>query len=66
MSAARKCSKRICVNPNGIEIRVPGSPRRLNDEWRAMQWQQFPPDVDPARVEGVVPPPWTSGYLVPR
>jgi hypothetical protein len=50
------------------EFEVTGSPRRLNDdEWRRMyQWQQFPPDIDPARVEGVVPPSWTSGYLVPR
>jgi hypothetical protein len=50
------------------EFEVTGSPRRLNDdEWRAMQWwQQFPPDVDPARVEGVAPPRWTSSYLVRR
>ncbi len=49
------------------EFEVTGSPRRLNDvEWHAIQLQQFPPDVDPARIEGVVPPPWTSGYLVPR
>ena len=49
------------------EFEVTGSPRRLNDdEWRAMLGQQFPPDIDPSRVEGVVPPSWTSGYLVPR
>jgi hypothetical protein len=50
------------------EFEVTGSPRRLNDdEWKAMQWwNQFPPDVDSARVEGLTPPPWTSSYLVPR
>jgi hypothetical protein len=49
------------------EFEVTGSPRRLNDdEWKAMQRQQFPTDVESTRVEGLVPPPWTSGYLVPR
>jgi hypothetical protein len=50
------------------EFEVTGPPRRLNDdEWKAVsQWGQIPPDVDPARVEGLAPPPWTSGYLVPR
>jgi hypothetical protein len=49
------------------EFEVTGSPRRLSDdEWKAMQWGWFPLDVDRASVEGFAPPPWTSGYLVPR
>ncbi len=49
------------------EFEVTGATRRLNDdEWRARQRREFPSDVDSTRVQGIAPPPWTRGYLVPR
>jgi hypothetical protein len=27
---------------------------------------QLPADIDPQRFEGLTPPPWTQGYLVPQ
>ena len=48
------------------EFEVIGAPRRMNDEeWRNIQWQNFPADVPATRIEGLAPPAWTQSYLVP-
>jgi hypothetical protein len=63
----------ICAGPvlSHYEFEVIGAPRRLtDDEWG---WSDgggilggyFPADVDPSQVEGLAPPIWTTGYLVP-
>ena len=52
------------------EFEVLGDPRRLNDiEWTGILnpfSATFPLDVPLARIQGLAPPPWTSGYLVPK
>jgi hypothetical protein len=63
----------VCAGPvlSHYEFEVIGTPRRLNDE----EWGRivgvpnspyFPDDAARARFEGLIPPPWTRGYLVPR
>ena len=60
----------LCAGPvlSHYELEVTGAPRRLNDEeWTLMVSEgRFPDDIDPQRVEGLPPPPWTQSYLVPR
>jgi len=58
----------ICAGPvlSHYEIEVIGGPRRLPDnEWEDILIGTFPADVDPSQVEGLAPPVWTTGYLVP-
>jgi hypothetical protein len=58
----------ICAGPvlSHYEIEVIGAPRRLSDnEWEDILIGTFPADVDPSQVEGLAPPVWTTGYLVP-
>ena len=67
----------ICAGPvlSHYEIEVIGPPRRLTDgEWGGGVTRGggggildgiFPPDVAPSQVEGLAPPIWTRGYLVP-
>jgi hypothetical protein len=67
----------ICAGPvlSHYEIEVIGPPRRLtDDEWGGGVTRAggggildgiFPSDVDPSQVEGLAPPIWTTGYLVP-
>jgi hypothetical protein len=58
----------ICAGPvlSHYEIEVLGAPRRLSDnEWEDILIGTFPADVDPSQVEGLAPPVWTTGYLVP-
>jgi hypothetical protein len=59
----------ICAGPvlSHYEFEVVGDPRRLNDEeWRGIVGNNFPGDVPASRIEGLKPPVWTQGYLVPR
>lgn len=65
----------ICAGPvlSHYELEVIGEPRRLNDEeWSSQDGAagilqgNFPADVPPDRIEGLAPPVWTQGYLVPR
>ncbi len=61
----------ICAGPvlSHYEIEVIGPPRRLTDEewagWGGILDGNFPADVAPSQVEGLAPPIWTTGYLVP-
>jgi hypothetical protein len=62
----------ICAGPvlSHYEFEVIGAPRRLSDnEWGGMDGGilggTFPSDVAPSQVEGLAPPIWTTGYLVP-
>jgi hypothetical protein len=58
----------ICAGPvlSHYEIEVLGVPRRLTDnEWDDILGGNFPPDVAPSQVEGLAPPIWTAGYLIP-
>jgi hypothetical protein len=58
----------ICAGPvlSHYELEVIGAPRRLTDlEWSGILVGNFPSDVDPSQVEGLAPPIWTTGYLVP-
>jgi hypothetical protein len=58
----------ICAGPvlSHYEIEVIGAPRRLtDDEWDGILDGNFPSDVAPSQVEGLAPPIWTTGYLVP-
>jgi hypothetical protein len=50
------------------EFEIIGEPKRLTDtEWDdSLQFRIGFNGVDPTRVQGLAPPPWTSGYLVPR
>lgn len=61
----------LCAGPvlSHYEFEVTGAPRRLSDEewWWTLWWQgSFPGDIDPQRIEGLTPPPWTQSYLVPN
>jgi hypothetical protein len=59
----------ICAGPvpRHYELEVRGDPRRLNDEeWQSILGSTFPPDIPPDRIEGLAPPVWTKGYLVPQ
>ncbi len=60
----------LCAGPvlSHYELEVTGDPRRLSDEeWTPILNEgRFPDDIDPQRVEGITPPPWTQSYLVPR
>jgi hypothetical protein len=62
----------ICAGPvlSHYEFEVIGAPRRLSDnEWGGMDGGilggTFPSDVAQSQVEGLAPPIWTTGYLVP-
>jgi hypothetical protein len=58
----------ICAGPvlSHYEFEVIGAPRRLSDdEWDGILDDYFPDDVAPSQVEGLAPPIWTKGYLVP-
>jgi hypothetical protein len=58
----------ICAGPvlSHYELEVIGAPRRLTDnEWSDILAGDFPSDVAPSQVEGLAPPFWTTGYLVP-
>ena len=58
----------ICAGPvlSHYEFEVIGAPRRItDDEWEGILGGTFPPDVAPSQVEGLAPPIWTKGYLVP-
>jgi hypothetical protein len=63
----------ICAGPvlSHYEFETIGPPRRLSDdEWGGVGGPgilegTFPEDVDPSQVEGLAPPIWTTGYLVP-
>ena len=60
----------ICAGPvlSHYELEVIGPPRRLtDDEWGdgGILNGNFPSDVAPSQVEGLAPPLWTTGYLVP-
>jgi hypothetical protein len=58
----------ICAGPvlSHYEIEVLDAPRRLSDdEWGGILGGTFPSDVAPSQVEGLAPPIWTTGYLVP-
>jgi hypothetical protein len=58
----------VCAGPvlSHYEFEVIGDPRRLNDEeWRGVIANNFPSDVPASRFEGLAPPVWTRGYLVP-
>jgi hypothetical protein len=58
----------ICAGPvlSHYELEVIGAPRRLtDDEWAGILVGNFPSDVAPSQVEGLAPPFWTTGYLVP-
>ncbi len=66
----------ICAGPvlSHYELEVIGPPRRLSDdEWGGgaglgdggILGGFFPSDVAPSQVEGLAPPIWTTGYLVP-
>jgi hypothetical protein len=57
----------VCAGPvfSHYEFEVTGDPRRLSDEeWRGILWGGFPADLEPKRLEGLPPPPWTRSYLV--
>jgi hypothetical protein len=55
-----------CPVLSHYEFEVLGPPRRLDDtEWSDILNRAFPMDVPPARIEGLAPPPWTAGFLVP-
>jgi hypothetical protein len=56
-----------------FELEVTGEPTRLTDtEWDTLYsrggfFGDFPTrQIDPSRVQGLYPPPWTLNYLVPR
>lgn len=65
----------VCAGPvlSHYEFEVLGAPRRLSDlEWggdggwgAGILDGTFPDDVPPSRIEGLAPPVWTQGYLVP-
>ncbi len=60
----------ICAGPvlSHYEFEVIGAPRRItDDEWGdgGILDGNFPSDVAPSQVEGLAPPIWTTGYLVP-
>jgi hypothetical protein len=67
----------VCAGPvlSHYELEVIGAPRRLSDdEWGGGESRggdggilggTFPSDVAPSQVEGLAPPIWTTGYLVP-
>jgi hypothetical protein len=58
----------ICAGPvlSHYELEVIGAPLRLtDDEWAGILEGEFPSDVAPSQVEGLAPPFWTTGYLVP-
>jgi hypothetical protein len=62
----------ICAGPvlSHYELEVIGPPRRVSDdEWGGSDGGilagNFPADLDPSQVEGLAPPIWTTGYLVP-
>ena len=62
----------ICAGPvlSHYEFEVIGPPRRLSDdEWGGSDGGilegNFPSDVASSQVEGLAPPVWTTGYLVP-
>jgi hypothetical protein len=58
----------ICAGPvlSHYELEVIGPPRRItDDEWDGILDDYFPDDVVPSQVEGLAPPIWTTGYLVP-
>jgi hypothetical protein len=58
----------VCAGPvlSHYEFEVTGDPRRLSDEeWRGVVWGGFPDGLDPKRIEGLKPPPWTWSYLAP-
>lgn len=62
----------VCAGPvlSHYEFEITGDPHRLNDEeWQTLvksQYLHFPADTEPARFEGLTPPQWTRGYLVPN
>ncbi|MCI0536623.1 MAG: DUF3160 domain-containing protein [Verrucomicrobiales bacterium] len=69
----------ICAGPvlSHYEFEVTGDPRRISDEeWRGAGEKgngppgilqgQFPGDAPVSRIEGLAPPGWTRGYLVPQ
>jgi hypothetical protein len=59
----------ICAGPvlSHYEFEVTVNPRRLSDEeWRGVLGGSFPPDLEPKRLEGLQPPPWTRSYLAPQ
>jgi hypothetical protein len=65
----------ICAGPvlSHYEFELTGAPRRISDqEWSGQGFappgilqNNFPPDLEASRVEGLAPPVWTRGYLVP-
>lgn len=59
----------ICAGPvsSHYEFEVIGNPRRLSDEeWRGLLGGELPPGVQVGQIEGLKPPSWTQGYLVPE
>ena len=59
----------ICAGPvlSHYELEVTGTPRRLSDEeWQNILNGSFPVDTPSQRFEGLTPPIWTRGYLVPQ
>ena len=59
----------VCAGPvlSHYELEIIGDPRRLNDEeWQLILRRNFPPDIPADGIEGLAPPVWTQGYLVPR
>jgi hypothetical protein len=59
----------VCAGPvlSHYEFEVTGNPRRLSDqEWQYVMGGGFPEGLDPKRLEGLQPPPWTRSYLAPQ
>jgi hypothetical protein len=58
----------LCAGPvmSHYEFEVMDDPRRLSDgEWGGILDVTYPSDVPTSRLEGLAPPVWTRGYLVP-
>jgi hypothetical protein len=58
----------VCAGPvlSHYELEVIGDPRRLNDEEWQLIVRSLPTRPPADGIEGLTPPVWTRGYLVPR